>query len=147
MGGKDSKVFPFLHCKTVHGFICSFIFRSPQLGCHQHGGRKGTLQGQLIWVWFVKIDNIGFSCTPVGTCPCWLKKMHSVRVWVKFYLGQNEDCSPGESTSDSSEKLLQSSSGGRSIYKISGKGEFSATKCLLSGFSASVRNWCHQEGI
>ena len=28
-------------------------------------------------------------------------------LWVKFYLGQNEDCSLGDSTSDSSEKLLQ----------------------------------------
>ena len=26
---------------------------------------------------------------------------------VKFYLGQNEDCSPEDSASDSSEKLLQ----------------------------------------
>ena len=30
---------------------------------------------------------------------------------VKFYLGQNEDCSPGGSISDRSERLLQSSSG------------------------------------
>ena len=28
---------------------------------------------------------------------------------VKFHLGQSEDCSQGESTSDSSEKLLQTS--------------------------------------
>ena len=28
-------------------------------------------------------------------------------MWVKFYLGQNEDYSPGDSTSDNSEKLLQ----------------------------------------
>ena len=27
--------------------------------------------------------------------------------WVKFYLGQNEDGSPGDSIPDSSEKLLQ----------------------------------------
>ena len=44
------------------------------------------------------------------------KKMHDVR--IKFYLGQNEDCSPGDSTSESSERLLQRGSGGRSIYKI-----------------------------
>ena len=36
----------------------------------------------------------------------------------KFYLGQNEDFSQGDGTSDSSEKLLQRSSGGRSIYII-----------------------------
>ena len=33
----------------------------------------------------------------------------------KFYLGQNEDCSPRDSTSDSSEKLLQRDTGGRSV--------------------------------
>ena len=46
------------------------------------------------------------------------KKMHNVRGGVKFHLGQNEDCSPGNSTSHSSERLLQGGSGGRSVYKI-----------------------------
>ena len=37
--------------------------------------------------------------------------MHNLRVVrVKFSLGQNEDCSPGGSISDSSERLLQSGS-------------------------------------
>ena len=30
-------------------------------------------------------------------------------LWVKFYLGQNEDYSPGDSFSDSTEELLQRS--------------------------------------
>ena len=47
---------------------------------------------------------------------------------VKFYLGQNEDCSPGDSISDSSERLLQSGRGGRSIYKVLVKGEFNTMK-------------------
>ena len=47
---------------------------------------------------------------------------------VKFYLGQNEDCSPGGSISDSSERLLQSGSGGKSVHKVLVKGEFSALK-------------------
>ena len=34
-----------------------------------------------------------------------------MRVQVKFYLGQNEDCSLGDSTSDSPGKLLQTDSG------------------------------------
>ena len=38
-----------------------------------------------------------------------------------FYLGQNEDCSPGDNL-DSSERLFQRDSGGRSIYKIWVKG-------------------------
>ena len=41
---------------------------------------------------------------------------------------QNEDCSLGGSISDSSERLLQSSSGGKSIYKVLVKGEFKAMK-------------------
>ena len=46
----------------------------------------------------------------------------------KFYLGQNEDYSPGGSSSDSSERLLQSGSGGKSIYKVLVKEEFNTTK-------------------
>ena len=53
-------------------------------------------------------------------------------------MGQNEDCSPGDGTSDSSEKLLQRDSGGRSIYMILVKGsEFNAIKhSLYKRFSA-----------
>ena len=46
----------------------------------------------------------------------------------KFYLGQNEDYSPGGSSSDSSERLLQSGSGGKSIYKVLVKGECNTMK-------------------
>ena len=46
----------------------------------------------------------------------------------EFYLGQNEDCSPGGSISDSSERLLQSGSGGKSLYKVFVKGEFNTMK-------------------
>ena len=66
------------------------------------------------------------------------KKMHNVRVRVKFHLGQNENCSPGDSTLHSSERLLQIGSGGRSVYKILVKAAFSAIKHLLyKRFSAS----------
>ena len=38
-------------------------------------------------------------------------------MWVKFYLGQNEDCGPGDSISDFPEKLLQRGMGeGQYIY-------------------------------
>ena len=47
---------------------------------------------------------------------------------VKFYLGQNEDCSPGDNISDSLGTLLPSSSGGRPIYKVLVKGEFNIIK-------------------
>ena len=43
-------------------------------------------------------------------------------------MGQNEDCSLGGSLSDSSERLLQSGSGGESIYKVLVKGEFDTMK-------------------
>ena len=63
---------------------------------------------------------------------------------VKFYLGQSEDCSQGESTSDSSEKLLQTSvcvcGGGVvvRIYMILVKGEFMQSSIYLyKRFAAS----------
>ena len=63
------------------------------------------------------------------------KRCTAWELQVKFYLGQNEDCSLGDSTS---ERLLQRGSGGRSIYKVFEKGEFKAIKRLLyKRFSAS----------
>ena len=50
---------------------------------------------------------------------------------AKFYLGQKEDCSLEGSTSGSSERPLQRSCWGRSIYKILGKGELHAIQQLL----------------
>ena len=50
----------------------------------------------------------------------------------KFYLGQNGDFSLGDSTSDISEKLLQGSKGGRSIYVILAKGEFMQSNTYLT---------------
>ena len=37
---------------------------------------------------------------------------------VKFYLGQNEDCILGDSTSESSERLLQRGNGGKSLSRV-----------------------------
>ena len=56
------------------------------------------------------------------------KRCTTWELWVKFYLGQNEDCSLRGSTSDLSESLLQSGSGGKSIYKVLVKGEFNTMK-------------------
>ena len=39
-------------------------------------------------------------------------------LWIKFYLGQNEYGSQGDSTADSSERLLQRSCAGRSLWMI-----------------------------
>ena len=50
---------------------------------------------------------------------CWReKKCTTWELWVKVYLRQNEDCSPGDSPSDSSEKVLHRGGGEVSIYVI-----------------------------
>ena len=81
---------------------------------------------------------------------CWLKKKRCTtwELWIRFYLGQNEDCSLEGSISDSSERLLQSSNGGKSIYKVWVEREFSAMKHSFTVFFLLImRIWCHHEGI
>ena len=56
--------------------------------------------------------------------------MHKVR--VKFYLGQSEDYSLGDSISASSEKLLQRGRGKVSVYVILVKGEFIQSSTYLA---------------
>ena len=51
--------------------------------------------------------------------------------WVKFYLGQYEDCSSGDSTSDGSEKLLQRDGGKDSINVILVKGEYMQSSTFI----------------
>ena len=50
------------------------------------------------------------------TINCLLKNIAQNERCVKFYFRQNEDYSPGDSISDSSEKLLQKGRLGRSVY-------------------------------
>ena len=55
-------------------------------------------------------------------------------LWAKFYLGQTEDCSLGDNTSDSSEKLLQRGNGGKvSIYVILVEEEYIQSSIYFSG--------------
>ena len=61
--------------------------------------------------------------------------MHKVR--VKFYLGQSEDYSLGDSISASSEKLLQRGRGKVRIYVILVKGEFIQSSTHFLQVSAS----------
>ena len=71
------------------------------------------------------------------------KRCTTWALWVKFYLGQNENCSPGGSASDNSERLLQRGSGGRSIYKVLVKVAFNTINhSLYKMFSAG-----HHDGI
>ena len=55
------------------------------------------------------------------------KKCTTGELQVKFYWGQ----SSGDSTSESSERLLQRGNGGRSVYKVLVKEEFHTIKRLL----------------
>ena len=64
---------------------------------------------------------ISFSCVN-------LKKCTVSELQVKFYLGQNEDCSPGDSTSNSSERLLQRGRGERQYICDFGKGGIHAIR-------------------
>ena len=82
------------------------------------------------WVWWILAVNYWIW----SRCTTW-------QLWVKFYLGQNEDCSPGGSTSGSSERPLHRGSGGSSLYKVLVNGEFSAIKQLLyKRFSVSHKD-------
>ena len=93
------------------------------------GGHKGLLLVPRVWFlvessWRKDIHS-GSLC---GRHNCWLKKRWTTWEFrVKFCLGQNEDCLGG-SISESSERLLQGSSGGRPICNVLVKGEFSAIK-------------------
>ena len=59
------------------------------------------------------------------------KKCTTWELQVKFYLGQNEKCSPGDSTSDSSEKLLQSGRWEGQYICGFGEGRICATKHIV----------------
>ena len=61
-----------------------------------------------------RLDLFRFPETLLST----YKKCTAGRVTSKFYMGQNEDDSPGDSSSDTSEKLLQRGRGKVSIYVI-----------------------------
>ena len=48
---------------------------------------------------------------------CWLKQCTTWELWAKFYLRQSENCSPGDSTSDSPKRLLQRGSAAAAAAK------------------------------
>ena len=59
------------------------------------------------------------------------KKRHNLRVVSQVLLGQHEDCSPGDSTSDSSERLLQRGPGEGQYICDSGEGRVHAVKHIF----------------
>ena len=60
------------------------------------------------------------------------KKGTKLELRVQLYLGQNEDCNPGDSTLDSSEKLLRRGRGKVSIYVIFMKEEYMQSSTYFS---------------
>ena len=63
--------------------------------------------------------------------------MHNMR--DKFYLGQNEACGPGDSTSDSSEKLFQRGSERVNIWDFGERGVHAIKHLSYERFSASCK--------
>ena len=61
-----------------------------------------------------------------------LEEMYNESSMLKFHWRQNEGCSLGYKTSDSSEKLRQRGSWGRSIYVILVKEELMQTTTYLT---------------
>ena len=96
----------------------------------------GKIEGSMRWLdGITKVDGheleealrIGDGQGSLACCSPWVAKSGTRRSdWTE--LGRNKDCHLGGRISDSSEGLLQSSSGGRSMYKVLGKGEFNDTE-------------------
>ena len=74
------------------------------------------------------MDPANLSIYGKWVTPADLKKCTTRELWVEFYVGQNEDYSPGDSISESSEKLLQRSKGECQYIWNSGEGEVHAIK-------------------
>ena len=78
---------------TVHRVSKSQTWLKPLRTCTKPG-ETGQRKGYVSTLWFIWIFY-------------WKKKCTMWELGVKFYLRQYEDCSLGDSTSHSSEKLLQ----------------------------------------
>ena len=81
------------------------------------------------------------------------KKSTVWELWVKFYLEQCEDCSPADSTSDSSENLFQRDRRKGQYIRDFGKGGIHAIKLFFgvcgisSGLLLVTRNNCRHAGL
>ena len=77
-------------------------------------------------------------------------KKHALSLRIKFYLGQNEDCSPEYCTSDSSEKLLpREGGGGQCIHDLGEGGVHTVKHMFFQKASASLvkRSASHEERL
>ena len=90
-----------------------------------------------------------FTLSHSAVFSCQLKKYAVWELQVKFYLRQNEDCSLGDSVSDSSEKLLQRGKGKAQYICDFGEGGVHAIKYVIfcRRFLLVMRSSCHHEGF
>ena len=107
---------------------------------------KTKYQEEKVWLEAGAWTSLGFSAylfsLVLSVSFCQLKKGTTWEFRVKFYLGQNEDYSLGDSILDSSEKLFQRGRGKKvSIYVVLLKGEYiqSSTYFLLKTSSNFIK--------
>ena len=107
---------------------------------------KTKYQEEKVWLEAGAWTSLGFSAylfsLVLSVSFCQLKKDTAWEFRVKFYLGQNEDYSLGDSILDSSEKLFQRGRGEKvSIYVVLVKGEYiqSSTYFLLKTSSSFIK--------
>ena len=105
--------------------VWSYSFTSPTLtSCWGRWNRQisshvhSPVPGKALSLSPVHSKDSGTSWLSLCLLKATLKRCTMWELWVKFYLGQNEYGSQGDSTSDSSERLLQRSCGGRSLWMI-----------------------------
>ena len=90
---------------------------------------------------YIAFADLGHNCQ-LNTCTTW-------DLWVKFYLGQNENCSPRVSTSESSEDCSQEYSVEEGQYtRFWWRGSsVQLSTHFIKGFMLVTRSWCHHEGV
>ena len=105
--------------------VWSYSFTSPTLtSCWGRWNRQiyshvhSPAPGKALSLSPVHSKDCGTSWFSLCLLKATLKRCTMWDLWIKFYLGQNEYGSQGDSTSDSSERLLQRSCGGRSLWMI-----------------------------
>ena len=100
------------------GFVQSLSCVTPWTAAYQASLSFTISQSllKLMSIESVMPSNYLKLCRPLLLLPsifpsCWLRKCTARDLWVKLYLGKNENCSLRDCTSDSSEKLLQRAKG------------------------------------
>ena len=92
-------------------------------------------------------ERVYFTLSHSAVFSCQLKKYTVQELQVKFGLRQNEDCSLGDSVSDSSEKLLQRGKGEGQCICDFGEGGVHGIKHIIfyRRFLMAMRSSCRHE--